>query len=427
MKLSRRFSLGHVTQGLILLTSGMLASQVAQANPAFARQYGMSCITCHAAFPRLNSFGEQFLADNIRLPNWREQIGVDTGDDRLMLPKFPQLAFRAQAYVQTREGEAQTGSGTATTTTANPGADFQAPFLIKLLAGSPLSEHISYYFYAIFAEKGGNGETIVEDAWITHDNLFNSGVGMMLGQFQVSDLMFPRETRLTVQDFIPYRMAGITYERGITFDANAGPISLALGIVNGNGIEANAKVNSPGFGRPDRAFDNNSSKTVFSRIGTELGPVRIGLFGLTGKQRSFNGTRNTDKRIIGLDLSGNHNDQVFWFMQLLQNRWDDFLIQGQTADWNGGFAGVDYIYDDRWAYSLLYSYANAKDLANSGTVYEGIDLNTFTVTASYYFMRNIKGVIEVNLDMQSVDSNPNDGFGHDTKEGYFLLGFDTAF
>jgi len=424
MKLNHPFFFGRSVQCLILLAANLLTVQTIQANPAFARQYEMSCITCHSAFPRLNSFGEQFLADNIRLPNWREKIGVETGDERLMLPKFPQMAFRAQAYVQARESEAQDNSGA---TTADPASDFQAPYLIKLLAGSPLSEHISYYFYAIFAEKGGNGETIVEDAWITHDDVFGSGVGMMLGQFQVSDLMFPRETRLTVQDYIPYRMASITYERGVTFDADVGPVSLALGIVNGNGIEANAKVNSPGFGRPDRAFDNDSKKSIFGRIGGELGPVRMGLFGLNGEQQDATNTRNTDKQILGVDFSGNHNDQVFWFVQLLQNRWDDFLVLGQTAEWNGGFAGIDYIHDDRWAYSLLYSYADANDLANSGTVYEGIDLNTFTVTTSYYFMRNIKGVIEINVDLQDKDNNPNDGIGHNTGEGYFLVGFDTAF
>jgi len=414
----------NLLSGLLMLVLGLLFTHPAAANPAFARQYGLSCVVCHAAFPRLNSFGEQFLADNIHLPNWREAIGVETGDDRLMLPKFPPLAFRAQAYVRARQDEARDSGGT---TTADPASDFQTPYLIKLLAGSPLSEHMSFYFYGILAEKGVNGETIVEDAWITHDDLFGSGVGMMLGQFQLTDLMFPRETRLTVQDFIPYRMAGITYERGVTFDTDAGPLSLALGLVNGNGIDANAKVNSAGFDRPDRAFDTDSKKSVFGRIGGQAGPVRLGLFGLSGKQRNAADNRDVDKQVLGLDFSANHNNQLFWFVQLLQNRWDDFLTVGKTAEWNGGFAGLDYIYSDRWAYSLLYSYADAGDLADSGTVYEGIDLNTLTATASYYFMRNVKGVIELNVDLQNKDSNPNDGIGHDTKEGYFLLGFDTAF
>jgi hypothetical protein len=73
--------------------------------------------------------------------------------------------------------------------------------LIRLLSGVPLSDHISYYFYAILADKGGNGEALVEDAWFRHDDLFGSGVAGQIGQFQISDLMFPRETRMTFQDF----------------------------------------------------------------------------------------------------------------------------------------------------------------------------------------------------------------------------------
>ncbi len=412
---------------LALIAVTLAVSPVAHANPAFARQYEMSCSACHAAFPRLNSFGEQFLANNIRLPNWREALGVDTGDERLMLPRFPQFAVRAQAYVQAREAQAYDSTSPAPTTTADPGADFQSPYLIKLLSGAPLSDHISYYFYAIFAEKGGNGETIVEDAWFTHDDVFGTGTNMMLGQFQVSDFMFARETRLTVQDFVPYRMAGITYERGVTFDRDLGPISVALGLVNGNGIEANQKINSAGFGRPDRAFDNNSSKTVFGHLGTEIGPVGMGLFALTGQQRNAADTADSDKRVLGLDLSGNKDERIFWFAQFLWNQWDDFLAQGERADWFAAFAGIDYVMNDDWTFSVLYNYGDANDLANSGTVYEGVDLNSFTATASYYFMRNIKGVMEVNVDLLSVDANPTDGVGHDTKEGYLLVGFDAAF
>lgn len=415
-----RLLLSGLSLTILLLTW----AEPAAANPAFARQYGMSCVVCHAAFPRLNSFGEQFLANNIRLPNWREQIGVDTGDDRLMLPKFPQLAMRAQAYVTTREAEAVDGGGN---TVADPSTDFQTPYLIKLMSGSPLSDHISYYFYAILAEKGANGETLVEDAWITHDDLFGSGVGMMLGQFQISDLMFPRETRLTAQDFLAYRMAGITYDRGVVFDTDAGPATLALGVVNGNGIEANAPVNSGGYARPDRAFDNNSSKSVFGRVGGEWGPVKAGVFGLSGKQRNLADTKDTQKRVFGVDISGNHGDKLFWFFQYLQNHWYDFLADGKQSEWCAGFIGIDYVFNDRWTFSTLMNYAEANDMAGTGTVYEGIDTSQFTVTASYYFMRNVKGLIEVNADFQGQDSNPHDGVGHDTRESYLLVGFDAAF
>jgi len=86
-----------------------------------------------------------------------------------------------------------------------------------------LTDHINAYFYGIFAEKGGNGEVLIEDAWLRHDDVFGTGIEATLGQFQVSDLMFPREVRLPFQDYIPYRMAGITYERGLLLERGSAP------------------------------------------------------------------------------------------------------------------------------------------------------------------------------------------------------------
>ena len=400
---------------LLLLLLGM--PQSTMANPVFARQYGMSCITCHAAFPRLNSFGRQFVKDNIRLPNWREQTGVDTGDEQLVLPKFPPLAIRAQAYYQARQDAAGGGSANS---------DFQAPYQIKLFSSAPLSDHISYYFYGIMAEKGSNGEFIVEDAWFSHDDLFGSQVGMMFGQFQVSDLMFPRETRLTYQDFIPYRLAGITYERGVTFDRDFGPASLALGAVNGNGIEANTRLAGGGLARPGRSFDNSNGKNVFGRLGGDFGPLNAGLFALGGKHTLNGASRETGKRVVGLDLSGSRDDSLFWFAQLLWNRWDDALADGGDASWSAGFIGIDYVLNERWTLSGLYNYADAGDFAGDA-YYSGIDLNGLTGTASYYFMRNIKAVFELNADLLAGDANAFRVANGRPREGYALVGFDAAF
>ena len=415
---------------MLLLLITLIPSK-SEAMPVFARKYDMSCITCHAAFPRLNEFGEQFAADNMRLPNWKDTT-KSGGDDMLALPDSVPLALRTQAYVQKREAntiDVETGEEISADT------DIQSPYLIKLLSSAPLSDHITYYFYAIFAEKGGNGEVIVEDAWFRHDDVFSTDVGMMLGQFQVSDLMFAREVRLTFQDFMVYRMAGLTYDRGLVFDYAAGPVDLALGWVNGNGIEENFTINSPGYKRPDHLFDNNSGKAVFGRIGSEVAGVGFGLFGYSGSQKNAedpagttSGDRDTDKISYGIDLSGMVGGKTYWFAQLLQNEWDGFLQEGTNYKWFGSFIGVDYIHSDRWAYSLLYNYTDANDFENTDTIYEGIDMNSVTLTASYYFMRNIKGVIEVNFDL--LDSVNQTGIyytGHLTGENYALLGFDAAF
>lgn len=401
------------------------------AAPMFARQYNVSCTTCHSAFPKLNAFGKEFMANNFRMPHWKTTT-MDVGDDQLALPSSIPLAFRLQGFAQARQSGAV---DVVTGETTDASTDFQAPYLIKMLSSAPLSEHITYYFYAIFAEKGGNGEALVEDAWFSYDNLFDSNISMMLGQFQVSDLMFPRETRLTFQDYMAFRMAGITYERGVLFERELGPVEIGVGLANGNGINENVTINSPGYSRPDHMFDNDNGKAVFGRIGTDFGPVSTGLFYYNGTQKNAtgnagteSGTRDTDKQIAGLDFSGTVGNDISWFGQVLWNEWDGFIDEDTKYKWLGGFFGIDYIPEGKWSYSLLYNYADGGDFDKSDTIYEGIDINSLTLNASYYFMRNIKMVIEVNVDFLSEEKQNGTFYtGHLNQENYILLGFDAAF
>ena len=278
-------------------------------------------------------------------------------------------------------------------------------------------------------------EVIVEDAWFSYADLFNSGVDAMLGQFQVSDLMFPREIRMTFQDFMAYRFAAITYDRGVLFGRGFGPLDVSLGFVNGNGIESNYNLNSPGYRRPDKLFDNDSGKSVFGRLGTEIGPVSVGLFGLSGGQFNVTGpagtetgTRDTDKLVAGIDASGRIADRWYWFGQVLWNRWEGFLDPALDYEWTGGFAGVDYVHSEKWVFSALLNLSDAGDFKNSDTIYEGIDMRTVSLASAYYFMRNVKGVIELNIDL--LDEEPQTGTyytGHLSKENYILLGIDAAF
>ncbi len=276
---------------------------------------------------------------------------------------------------------------------------------------------------------------IIEDAWFRHSDLFGSGVGMTLGQFQLSDLMFARETRLPFQDYLVYRFSNITYDRGVLFDRKIGSFDIGLGLANGNGIDNNTDLNSPGIRRPDALFDNNNSKSIYGRIGNNLGPWRVGVFGLSGTQRNATGPagtgtgdRQTDRRTFGVDISTNIGGKWYLYGQYLWNTWDDFLAEGRNENWSGGFVGIDYIHNDSWVFSGLYNYADANDFDGSDTIYEGIDVNSMAFTASYYFMRNVKGIIEFNVDFLDAREQTGNFFtGHLSEENYVLLGFDAAF
>ena len=91
---------------------------------------------------------------------------------------MPPFAIRAQAFAQGREAESL--DKTSGPTGNNEKFDIQAPYLIKLLSSTSFSDHLTYYFYCLFVEKGDNGKTIIEDAWITHDDVFDSGISMTL-------------------------------------------------------------------------------------------------------------------------------------------------------------------------------------------------------------------------------------------------------
>lgn len=412
------------------------ASDHASAMPAFARTYQMSCQGCHSAFPKLNSGGETFRDNNFRFPNWQSAEIATIQDDELKLAKFPPIAFRMQAFMQVRD-KGEIFDQESGQKVAESAFDFQSPYLVKMLSSAPLTENLTYYFYAILAEKGRNGSILLEDAWFQYADLFDSGISMQLGQFQISDVMFPREIRLTFQDYMIYRMASLTYERGVLFGGALGPVDINLGIVNGNGIEQNSGLTSQGIARSDRIFDQDNDKSVFTHLGSELAGTNLGLFALGGRHYSHSGPRLSetsprelsDKRIYGLDIARQLSEKLDIFLQIIHNEWDEFNLNDlqKKYSWSGGFLGADYTMSPRWAFSFLHNYVDAGDFVDTDTLYRGLAMNTTTLGASHYVARNAKIVFEATYDWLERDSKTIDKtYGHQTTEHAFVFGFDAA-
>ena len=421
---------------LILFFVFYLFPSTVKAIPVFARNYNISCVACHSAYPKLNAGGASFADNNFRFDNWKSTTLKEIADSDLWLPEIPALAMRIQAFAQGRDNFANYDQTTGAATEKSD-FDIQAPYLIKLLSSAPLTDQLTYYFYGIFAEKGKNGTVVIEDAWFQYNDLFGSGISMQLGQFQVSDLMFPREVRLTFQDYMVYRMADITYQRGILFGREFGPINLDIGVVNGNGIAEDSSITSPGYKRADHTFDNNNDKSVFGRLGFELFDTAIGLFAYKGRQYQRTGTilestndKLVNKSIIGFDLAKAITGKVDVFSQVLANSWENFDSTQPEKDfnWSGGFVGVDYIYSPKWAFSLLQNYVDNGDFENADNIFRGLEMNTTSIGASYYLARNAKLLLEFNIDWLDVDTKTqNKTYGHQSKENSVVLGFDAAF
>jgi hypothetical protein len=117
--------------------------------------------------------------------------------------------------------------------------------------------------------------------------LFGTELDVSAGQFQVSDPLFKRELRLTLEDYQIYRarpgLSGInlTYDRGIMLGYGLPTkTDFVAEILNGNDI---------GSADATRDFDNDKYKTGFLRVSQELGKaVRLGGFGYYGKEEYNN-------------------------------------------------------------------------------------------------------------------------------------------
>ncbi len=273
--------------------------------PAFARKYGVSCVLCHAPVPKLNPTGEKFAANGFEFePGEEPRDTVGTGDALLRLQRTLPLAVRFDAFGQYRTKADASGVN----------ADLQTPWVIKLLSGGQVAHKVSYYTYFLLTERGEVAG--LEDAYIQFTDLANSGVSVLVGQFQVSDPLFKRELRLSYDDYQPYRLrvgrsvADLTYDRGLM--AMWSPWSggdLAAAVVNGRGLGAAGE---------SRQYDGDAEKNYFVRYSHSFDRVRLGAFGYTGTERQ--GDRYDRIDVWGPDATVHLGDKVELNVQYMQRR-----------------------------------------------------------------------------------------------------------
>ena len=123
--MQRIFVFVLVVAGSVFMVStvSLVFQQDAQAIPAFARKYRVSCTMCHIAAPKLKAYGEEFAGNGFVLPDGEEpkRATIDTGDEQLLLQRDLPFAVRADLYFRAEESAAVD-------------ADLQTPYGLKLLS-----------------------------------------------------------------------------------------------------------------------------------------------------------------------------------------------------------------------------------------------------------------------------------------------------
>ena len=360
--------------------------------PAFARKYNMTCKTCHAPFPKLKAYGDEFAGNGFVLQDQdAPRYFVETGDPELSLIRDLPLAMRLEGHVTYNQNNTEQ-------------SDFSTPLLFKLLTGGAIAKDVAYYVYYIL-ENGERGK--IEDAWIMFNNLFGSELDLTLGQFQLCDPLFKRELRLTRDDYYIYKVrpgasnVDLTYDRGVmlSYGFESGT-DISLQIVNGSGI---------GEGFATGNFDDDKYKNFMGRISQDIGEhLRIGAMGYYGREaREFDdalsGINSLDNELwmIGGDATISLDPVELNIQYVERNDKDPFFHNsfeiGYPTDLKTRGAFTELIYlpngdDSKWYAVGLFNWIES----------DFSDLNYKTVSGhlGYVFRRNLRMVVETRYDFE---------------------------
>lgn len=370
-----------ISVSFCLVVIFLLSAARVLAIPAFARKYRMTCKTCHAPFPKLKDYGEEFAGNGFVIADKETpRSTIDTGDSFLTLLREIPVAFRLEGFFTYNNADTEQW-------------DFTSPYILKFLSGGEITKNISYYFYFFFSERGEVAG--IEDAFLMFNDLFGSDLDFYIGQFQVSDPLFKRELRLTFEDYQIYRTrvgqssVNLTYDRGImlTYGFPSGT-DFTVEILNGTGI---------GEANPFRNFDSDKYKNFVFRVSQGLGDfLRVGGFTYLGKEEK-EGVGNSlwmlaaDATLVASPFELN--------FQFVERRDDDpFFRQSDepAVKTRGGFAELLFMPrgdDSRWYVAGLYNWVDSQ--------VEELDYGSLTLHLGRLLRRNVRATAELGYVFKS--------------------------
>lgn len=380
---------------ILIITNFLIENNFAI--PAFARKYNMSCQTCHMPFPKLKPYGDEFAGNGFVISDKdAPRYFIDTGDEELSLLREIPLAIRLEAYVTYNNLKSER-------------FDFSAPYIFKLLSGGALTKNVSYYFYFFLSERGEIAG--LEDAFIMFNNLFDQDLDLYIGQFQVSDPLYKRELRLTLEDYQIYKTkpgftkANLTYDRGLmlTYGLPFGT-DITLEILNGTGISSSNSF---------KIFDDDNYKNFLGRISQDvIKNVRIGLFGYYGKeklednlQRKFTNTIS----MFGPDLTIKLKDKIEFNFQYAQRNDKEAFYHSSNLKTKGLFWELILTPkgdESKWYAVALYNWVDSN--------VDELDYISSTINIGYLLKRNIRLISEYTYNFEK-------------KFGNFSIGIISAF
>jgi len=290
-----------------LILTVVLLTGSSYAIPAFSRQYGTSCTTCHIDFPKLNDFGKAFKDAGFKFPKGDEDfikvpqvmLGAPAQKDLWphtvfpgTIPGLPPIGLRYNQFFQYTSGNAnqfyQVPPGTAPGTPLSPTiprTDFEAGLFSIFTAGN-FGSDIAFWVDDDISVSGANANGALGDGYLRFVNvgrflkLPTDAFTIRAGQFEL-DLPFTQARSINLSGYDIYAQANIGASnqnvnnqfaiqdavQGIEFSGGHqyGGYHYSLAVVNqntgGGAVTGLTNVSSPGG-----FFSDSNYKDIYGRF-----------------------------------------------------------------------------------------------------------------------------------------------------------------
>src|SRR5271167_2030752 len=177
---------GQVSVLISVVLTVMLLTGSSVAIPAFSRQYGTSCTTCHIDFPKLNDFGKAFKDAGFKFPKDDESflkvppvmLGAPAQKELWphtvfpgTIPGLPPIGLRFNQFFQYTPASANNYTPAGSTASPNvPRTDFEPGFFSIFMAGN-FGSDIAFWVDDDLSVAGANANGGLGDGYLKFINL----------------------------------------------------------------------------------------------------------------------------------------------------------------------------------------------------------------------------------------------------------------
>jgi hypothetical protein len=428
---------------IVILAAGSSSSF---AFPAFARKYSLPCSVCHEAWPKLNSFGQNFKDNGYQLMNDRDSpIYMNLTYWPVSMRTVPNWHAESNGNVPV-----DTPSGPVEQTVKTSGFDLTG---VDILAGGTLAKNVSFLLVsAIDSEEESIG---VEAANVRFDNIKETTwINFKFGKAEL-DLPLSEKRIMTLSNTGGFYELYHYLPVGDVTVSNPADNQLGAELM-GHSLNDHTRyafsVVSSNDGTPGlpagRSYDIYFHLSQGFNAGN-LGLQRVGVYTYYGWQPTFfltsegediPGTGKGNEPFYRLGFYGNLSVGRFDLTGVYQHASDNvFLATGtpndgtllppgaQDSTWNTGTFEAHFTYSPRLLFLGRYELVRMSQQALPEFPSELGNINVFTVACRYYPIMNSRAGLAWHTEYSTSESKLTSPNGQNQRNSSFFTGLDFAF